>query len=87
MNEIDIKVERMYKFADGKPLKAFADIVVNDVLLIKSLKVIEGNDGLFVSMPQEQAKNSRWYESVRCLSKDLKDRIAREVIQAYEGGV
>jgi len=67
-NTLEIQVQRMYRFESDRPLKAFADIIVNDALLIKGIKVLEGKNGLFVSMPQDQAKDKKWYDSVRCLT-------------------
>ena len=85
--ELEIKVKRVHKIENNKFLKAFADIVVNDALLIKGLKVVERHDTLFVSMPAEQAKDKKWYESVRCLSDGVKEEISERVLDAYHSGV
>ena len=34
---MDISVMRMYRFETDRPLKAFVDITINDVLLIKQI--------------------------------------------------
>ncbi|MBW1812633.1 MAG: septation protein SpoVG family protein [Deltaproteobacteria bacterium] len=44
--KLEIQVQRMYRFETDRPLKAFIDIVVNDALLIKGLRVMEGKEGL-----------------------------------------
>lgn len=80
---LSIKVVRMFCFNEDRSLKAFADITVNDVLLVKGVMVIEGRKGLFVSMPREQSKDQKWYDSVRCLSKELQEQITEEVLQAF----
>ena len=83
--ELEIKVNRVHKIENNKFLKAFADIVVNDALLIKGLKIVERNNALFVSMPAEQAKDKKWYENVRCLSDGVKEQITERVLEAYHG--
>ena len=60
---MEIQVQRMYRFETDRPLKAFADIVVNDALLIKGIRVMDGKKGLFVSMPRDQAKDKKWYDN------------------------
>lgn len=80
---LELQVQRIYRFESDRPLKAFADIIVNDVLLIKGIKVLEGKNGLFVSMPQEQAKDKKWYDSVRCLSQEIREKITQAVLTAY----
>jgi len=81
---LEIQVQRMYRFETDRPLKAFADIVVNDALLIKGVRVMDGQKGLFVSMPREQAKDKKWYDSVRCLTKEVRDQITETVLSAYK---
>lgn len=82
--DINIKVGRIYRMNTERPLKAFADIVINDALLIKGVKVIDGKRGLFVSMPQEQAKNEQWYDSVRPMNQEIREMITQEVLTAYK---
>ncbi len=85
-NTFEIQVQRMYRFESDRPLKAFADIIVNDALLIKGIKVLEGKNGLFVSMPQEQAKDKKWYDSVRCLTQNVREKITEVVLAVYKEG-
>jgi len=82
-NTLEIQVQRMYRFETDRPLKGFADIIINDCLLIKGIKIVEGKDGLFVSMPQEQAKDKKWYDSVRCLTQEVRDQISGVVLSVY----
>ena len=83
INDIEVTVQRMYKFDSDRPLKAFADIIICDSILIKGVKVLGGNNGLFVSMPQEQAKDKKWYDSVRCLTQEIREKITAVVLEAY----
>ena len=85
-NTLEIQVQRMYRFESDRPLKAFADIIVNDAILIKGIKVLDGKNGLFVSMPQEQAKDKKWYDSVRCLTQDVREQITEVVLSVYKEG-
>ncbi len=85
MNEnLNFKVARLQKIANNSRLRAFADMNINDQLIIKGVRVVEGPTGLFVAMPQEKGKNNKWYETVRCLSKEVRDSIAKEVLSVYE---
>ena len=81
---IEIKVLKVHRFDAENRIKAFVDISINDVLLIKSLRVVQGKNGLFVSMPTEQGKNEKWYERVRCLNNDIREEIANIVLAAYQ---
>ncbi len=87
IDALEIKVHKLYTLDGDKPLKAFADIAINDAVLIKGIKVIEGREGLFMSMPQDQGKDNKWYESVRCLSNEVRQQISDVVLLAYKSSV
>ena len=84
IENIDIKVLKIHRLADEGRIKAFADIGINDALLIKGLRVVQAKKGLFVSMPVEQGKNEKWFERVRCLSQDIRELISEKVLAAYK---
>ena len=81
---LEFKIAKIHRLPEGSRLKAFVDVSVNDALLIKGLRVVDGKGGLFVSMPQEQGRDKRWYDLVRCLNEDVQSKIAQKVISAYE---
>ena len=80
---IDIKVIKIHRLPQDSRIRAFVDIGINDALLIKGIRIVQGKKGLFVSLPIEQDKNERWYERVRCLNEDVRSLIAQKVLEAY----
>jgi len=84
---LEIKVLKVHRIEGQNRIKAFVDVSINDALLIKGVRIVEGNKGLFVSMPVEQGKNEKWYERVRCLNKSIRDEIANAVLTAYSGEI
>ena len=84
---LEIKVLKVHRIEGQNHIKAFVDVSINDALLIKGIRIVEGNKGLFVSMPVEQGKNEKWYERVRCLNKSIRDEIANAVLTAYSGEI
>ena len=84
---LEIKVLKVHRIEGQNRIKAFVDVSINDALLIKGVRIVEGNKGLFVSMPVEQGKNEKWYERVRCLNKNIRDEIVNAVLTAYSGEI
>lgn len=82
-NSLSLKVERLYRFDGDGAMKAFADIVINEAILIKGIRVIEGKNGAFVSMPKMQGKDKKWYETVKPLSDEVKNEISNVVLTAF----
>ncbi len=85
MNDgLQFKVKRVYRFEGDSKTKAFVDLAINDEIVIRGLKVVQGQKDLFVSMPREKGKDGKWYDMVRPLNKELTQRIWSVVLSAYE---
>ena len=77
-----IEVARLHKLESNGPLRAFADVVIGQVL-VKGVRVIDGKNGLILTMPQTQGKDGKWYCTVMLLDDSLKDELQEVVIEAY----
>lgn len=82
--DIDVKVERIYRLESDTSLKGFADVVIDESILIKGLRIVNGKKGLFIGMPQELGKDGKWYSKVVCLNDDIKQKLTDVVMSAYE---
>ena len=85
MDNLIFEVDKMYKLPDCGTLKAFADIKCNDAMVIKGIRVLSGKKGLFVSLPQEQGKDSKWYDQVVFTSTTAYERLSDVVLKHYDG--
>lgn len=84
MEENEISVSRIYKLDTDSKLKAFADVTFSGVV-IKGFSVVNGEKGLFVSMPRHQGKDGKWYNTVYPSTKELKQQLSEVVLEAYKG--
>lgn len=82
-NELSFKVTRLHRIEGESSLKAFVDVALNESLLLKGLRIVQGKNGLFVSMPREKGKDERWYETVHPLSREIKLKISSIILSAY----
>jgi stage V sporulation protein G len=78
------KVEKMFKLPDAGGLKAFCDISIADGIIIRGVRVLEGKKGLFVSMPQEQGKDNKWYDQIVFKDVDLFEDVQKTVLKHYK---
>lgn len=83
--DLKLEVSRLHKLDGTGALRAFCDLSVLNSFVIKGLRVVEGKEGLFVSMPQEAGKDGKWYNTVIPLKREVKDEIERLVLEAYGG--
>lgn len=84
MEENTISVSRIFKLDSDSKLKAFADVSFSGIV-IKGFSVVNGEKGLFVSMPRHQGKDGKWYDTVYPETKELKQQLSEVVLEAYKG--
>lgn len=85
-NTIDIKIFKMYRLPEGNRIKAFVDVNFNDFLLVKGIRIVKGQKGLFVCMPQEQGANERWYEKISIKDSSIFNQLQETIINHYNQG-
>jgi len=84
MKDLDVKVMRLHRFADdGSKLKAFADVAIGD-FLVRGLRIIQGQKGLFLAMPGEQGKDGKWYDTMHPITKEARQMLSDAVLEAYQ---
>jgi len=84
MEDNAISVSRIFKLNTDSKLKAFADVSFSG-MVIKGFSVVNGEKGLFVSMPRHQGKDGKWYDTVTPATKELKQQLTEVVLEAYQG--
>ena len=76
-----MKIERMNKGEWGK-VRAFFDLTTSEGFVIKGFKIIEGINGLFVSMPSQKSNDGEYYDSVFA-TKELRDELNQIGLDNY----
>ena len=79
-----VEVLKLRRLTGDSSLKAFVDLSFAGVFIVKSLRVVEGKNGLFVGMPREKGKDGRWYNTAYPMTKEFKELLNEIVLDAYE---
>lgn len=69
---------------EEEKLKAYVSIVLDDCFLVSDLKVIQGPNGMFISMPSKRKKNGEFKDIAHPLNRDTRERMERRILQEYE---
>ena len=78
-----MKISRMNRGNWGK-VRAFFDLTTQDGFTIKGFKLIEGINGLFVSMPSQKGNDDEYYDTVWVESKQLREDLSTLAITEYQ---
>jgi stage V sporulation protein G len=80
VNITDVKIS----LRNEERLKAFANITFDDEFVVRGLKVIEGNNGYFVSMPSRQRPDGTYQDIAHPINNEMRTRLEAAVLSAYE---
>ena len=82
--QMDVEVVRLRRFDDDESkLKAFVDVAIGE-FIIKGLRIIQGQKGLYLAMPQEQGKDGRWYNCFYPKNPEAREALSEIVLAAYQ---
>jgi len=65
-------------------LKAFVSITLNDSFVIRGLKVIRGNSGLFVAMPSRKRPDGQHQDLAHPINDVTRKYLTEKVMNEYE---
>lgn len=76
---------RIHLLTDTDKVKAMASCLVGGAIMITGIRVIEGQKGLFVSMPQRKHAGTGEYTDVAFpISKEMRDELSLHILGEYE---
>lgn len=80
-----MKITAKVNIYEKDSLKGFASLNIEDKIVIKNLRIVEGDNGLFVAYPStKNAKEDKWYEDVYPLTSEVRETIQNIVLEEYE---
>ena len=80
MNITDIKIRKI--IPDGR-LRVIISITIDDMLAIHDIKVVQGDERLFVAMPSRKDENGVFRDVVHPISPDARQLIEGQILDAY----
>lgn len=64
-------------------LKAYVTITFDNCFVVRDLKVISGNNGLFVAMPSKKRKDGTYRDTAHPLNNQTRQMIESKVLEEY----
>src|SRR5439155_27269197 len=69
---------------NDEKLKAFVSITLNHAFVIRGLKIIRGNSGLFVAMPSRKRPDGQHQDLAHPINDATRKYLTQKVLEAYE---
>ena len=81
MEVTDVRLRRVN--TEGR-MKAIASITLDDEFVVHDIRVIDGNNGLFVAMPSKRTPDGEFRDIAHPINSGTRERIQTTILQKYE---
>lgn len=81
MNITDVRVR---KVNDEGKMKAVVSITFDDEFVVHDIKIIEGQNGLFIAMPSRKMNEGDFRDIAHPLNSETRNKIKDVIFKAYD---
>ena len=82
MNISDIRIRIVKK--DENKLKAVASLTIDECFAVHDIKIIEGNQGLFIAMPSRKTPDGTFKDIVHPLDTATREKLSNLILAEYD---
>ena len=81
MNITDVRIRRMGE--EGK-MKAVASVTFDDEFVVHDIKIIDGQNGLFIAMPSRKTPDGEFKDIAHPINADMRETLQNMILGKYE---
>ena len=82
MKITDVRIRMVTK--DEAKLKAVATMTIDECFVVHDIKVINGKDGLFISMPNRKTPEGEYKDIAHPINTETREQIKNASLDAYK---
>lgn len=76
----DIKIRKTMH--DGR-LRAVVSITIDNAIAIHDIKLVQGDDRMFVAMPSRREESGIFRDIIHPISSNVRDKLEEQILDAY----
>jgi stage V sporulation protein G len=81
---MEITDVRVRTIGDEGKLKAIVSVTFDDEFVVHDIKVIEGQNGLFIAMPSRKMSEGDFRDIAHPLTSETRNRIKNAIFEKYD---
>jgi len=81
---MEITEVRVSPIEGDEKLKGFATVIFDNEFVVRDLKIISGQKGLFVAMPSRKMKDGSFKDVAHPLNNEMRRKLENAVLSEYE---
>ena len=75
---------RIRKIASEGKMKAIVSVTLDNEFVIHDIKVIEGQNGLFIAMPSRKTPDGEFKDIAHPINTETRESLQRSILDEYE---
>ena len=79
-----IRDVRIRKIATEGKMKAIVSVTFDNEFVVHDIKVIEGQNGLFIAMPSRKTPDGEFKDIAHPINTDTREKMQSSILAAYE---
>ena len=79
---MEISQVRVFPVEEEK-LKAFVSVIFDECFVVSDIKIINGSNGLFISMPSKKRKNGTFRDIAHPLNNETRRMLEEKILARY----
>lgn len=81
MEITSVKVRREEK--ENSRMRGKASVVIDECFVIHDIRIIEGNEGLFIAMPSRQKADGEYRDIAHPVNQETRKMFTDKILEAY----
>lgn len=69
---------------DGNRMKGIATIVIDNAFAIHDIRIIEGDNGLFIAMPSRKTATGEYRDIAHPINTEIRTMFQNAILEEYE---
>ena len=82
MEITSVKIRKVEK--ENSRMKGIASVVVDNAIAIHDIRIIEGDNNLFIAMPSRKTPAGEYKDIVHPINQEVRTMFEKEILDAYE---
>ena len=69
---------------ENSRMKGIASVLIDECFAVHDIRIIEGDNGLFIAMPSRQTSTGQYRDIAHPINSETRDKLQQTILEKYE---
>ena len=84
---MELKLDKLVKIEkkENSKMRGIAKVLIDGCFLVEDIRILEGDEGLFIAMPSRKIPNSGEFKDIaHPINAETREKIQKAILEAYD---